>query len=201
MRAHRHSAEITIANETVFIGKVRQSMDLRKQLISPRQRRLLRICRCLKYLHKVCVDIQSLFAPRFLSFSHREIVYILPLRWNAGETFQTVLLDVSGEHKYLWTGPGGRSICHSRKKPAVGREIKFTISASFLLRSPSWYHSIWTFAGTLLVTLMVWLYRWQCQSVSGFILIYQLVNKWNRMNEIVGLLSLCFPCATMRINS
>lgn len=51
-----------------------------------RQKRLPRICRCLKYLHKVCVDIQSLFAACFLSFLRCEIVYILPLRWNTGET-------------------------------------------------------------------------------------------------------------------
>lgn len=50
-----------------------------------RQERLPRICRCPKYLDKVCIGFQSPFAPRFLSFLSCEIVYVLPLRWNTRE--------------------------------------------------------------------------------------------------------------------
>lgn len=76
---YKHSAEITRANENVFIGKAREYVSQEAANLS-RQKRLWRICRCHKYLQKVCVDIQSLFSPRFLSFLCCETVYILPLR-------------------------------------------------------------------------------------------------------------------------
>lgn len=78
--------EITRANEFIY-WKGEEEHVSQEAVNLARQKKLRRTCRCLKYLFKVNADIQSLFTPRFLSFLCLEVVHILPLRWDTGETF------------------------------------------------------------------------------------------------------------------